>query len=83
MWQAGGWRDVVRPDRGIARMIFHRVESVIADVNGIVPGLSEQPRQLRRERVIDQEFHAMRDKGRSRSIAETAANRRHSRMSST
>ena len=54
-----------------------------SDVHGIVTRRDQQLRRHWRQSVIDEESHAERGTGSSRSIIEAAANRRHSRMSST
>ncbi|MCC2628048.1 MAG: hypothetical protein K0S14_1698, partial [Thermomicrobiales bacterium] len=51
-------------------------------VHRILTGADEQLRQERRQGIVDEESHAERGNGNSRSITEDAANRRHSRMSS-
>lgn len=62
--------------------ILRGMKTVVTNVNGIVAHLSQKPRHFGRECIIDQESHAVRGITSSRSIAEAAAKRRHSRMSS-
>jgi hypothetical protein len=58
------------------------MQPVVSNVNGIVPCLAQQAGYRWRKRVVNQEFHVRRGTASSRSMADTAAKRRHSRMSS-
>jgi len=58
---------------------LHFVQS---NMNRIVPRCHKEVRHARRERIVDQEPQAECGRGSSRSMAEAAAKRKHSRMSS-
>ena len=58
-------------------------QTVVAGVNRVVSRRAEKTGHLRREGIVDEESHAGWGIGISRSIAEIAAKRRQSRMSST
>jgi hypothetical protein len=62
--------------------VWGRVHPVSANVTCIMPGPLQKFRQMRRKRVVDEESHAGCGSGNSRSIAEAAANLKHSRRSS-
>src|SRR5215813_2574091 len=63
-------------------LVLGRVHPIRPDVHGVVSGRREQLSQKGRQRVIDEESQAEYGRGSSRSIADAAANLRHSRMSS-
>jgi hypothetical protein len=66
---------------GKNQLIFGRLHAVVANVRCIMARLRQQQREPRRKRIIDQKSHADCGRGSSRSIAEAAAYRKHSRMS--
>jgi hypothetical protein len=63
-------------------LISCHVHLILSDMYSIVPGGSQEHCQTGRQRIVDKKFQAERGRGSSRSMAEAAAYRKHSRISS-
>jgi hypothetical protein len=62
--------------------VFDRLHPIGSHMDGVMSRTYQEVGQTRRQRVVDQKSQAEDGRGSSRSIAEAAAKRRHSRISS-